>query len=26
MRELIVSELGPARAWGIFARAIRLDW
>jgi hypothetical protein len=26
MRELIVSEFGPARAWGILARSIRLQW
>ena len=25
-RELIVSKLGPARAWRISARAIRLHW
>ena len=26
MRELIVSELGPARAWRIPARSVRLNW
>ena len=25
-RELIVSELGPARAWRISARSVRLHW
>ena len=26
MRELIVSELGPPRAWWIHARSVRLHW